>query len=183
MMASLRVAREQRRSERVLRKRVRAELQTLEIEPPLRVEVLCGRLGAARGRPIHLVPYPIPVPGPFGLWIGTSDADWILYQLETTVAHQTHIILHEIGHILAGHGSDENDDTVWATLMPHLSPEVIRRALRRSGYDQAHEREAELVATIVMEWSSVLDYVLATRPSHAAVRRIQEALIDRQGWL
>lgn len=171
------------RADREVRRRVRAELQALDIEPPLNVEVLCERLSAARGRPIHLVPYPIPVPGPFGLWISTTDADWILYQLQTTAAHQAHIVLHEIGHILAGHDSDDTDDAVWATLMPHLPPEVIRRALRRSGYGDAHEREAELVATIIMEWASVLDYVMPARPSQAAVRRIQEALGDRQGWL
>ncbi|MGH3797691.1 MAG: hypothetical protein ACRDSP_22705 [Pseudonocardiaceae bacterium] len=175
--------RSQRRADRELRKRVRAELQALHIDPPLKVEVLCERLAASRGRPIHLVPYPIPVPGPFGLWICATDADWILYQLQTTAVHQAHIVLHEVGHILADHGSDDTDDTVWATLMPHIPPEVIRGALRRSGYDEAHEREAELVATIIQEWASVLDHVSPVMSGSAIERRLQGALGDRQGWL
>lgn len=176
--------RDQRRSERALRKQVRRELQDLCIDPPLRVDVLCERLGAARGRPIHLVPYPIPVPGPYGLWISTAGADWVLYQRETTPVHQHHIVLHEIGHILASHASDETDDDVWATLMPHLPPEVVRGALRRHGYSQAHEREAELVATIIQEWASVLDYVTPRMHSGDAIeRRLLGALGDHQGWL
>lgn len=175
--------RNQRHADRALRKRVRAELQALDITPPLRVDVLCERLGAARGRPIRLVPYPIPVPGPFGLWISTTDADWILYQLQTTAAHQTHIVLHEVGHILADHTSDETDDNVLSTLMPSLPPELIRRALRRSGYHQAHEREAELVATIIQEWASVLDHVTPLSPAGPVGRRLHGALSDRHGWL
>jgi hypothetical protein len=66
---------------------------------------------------------------------------------------------------------------------PDLEPDAVRRALRRSSYDSEHEREAETVATIILEWASVLDQV-AGRPSAAApAKRIENALGDRLGWL
>lgn len=169
--------------ERDLRRRCKRELRALDIDPPLRVDVLCERLGLRRGRPIRLVPYSLPVPGPFGLWLATASTDYIVYQAETTRMHQDHIILHEVGHILADHASDDTDDAYWRNAMPDLSPEMIRRALRRTSYDAEHEREAETVATIIMEWASVLDYVTPHRSDQAAVRRLEAAFNDRQGWL
>jgi hypothetical protein len=169
--------------ERQLRRRCRRELRALGIEPPLRVDVLCQRLGERRGRPLRLVSYSLPVPGPFGLWLATRSTDYILYQAETTRVHQDHIILHEVGHILADHRSDDTDDEYWRQTMPDLPVQVIRRALRRTHYDTKQEREAELVATIIMEWASVLDYVTPRRSPEPAVRRLQDALSDRQGWL
>lgn len=89
--------------ERELRRRCRKLLKDLDIGPPLDVEQLCARLGEQRGKPIRLMPYPLEVPGPFGCWIATSAADYIFYQAETTKPHQDHIILHELGHMLADH--------------------------------------------------------------------------------
>jgi hypothetical protein len=181
--------------ERDLRRRCRKLLNELNIRPPLDVTELCRRVGQQRGRPIRLVPHPIPVPGPFGVWISTRHADYIVYQQETSKAHQGHIILHELGHILAGHHSDDEDDALLGTLYPDvgpealrgeypdLSPDAVRRALRRTSYDTDLEREAETVATIILEWASVLDHV-APRPSaDSAAERIGTALSDRLGWL
>jgi hypothetical protein len=86
--------------ERELRRRCRRLLNELDIRPPLDVTEPCRRLGAKRGKPIRLVEHPIPVPGPFGFWIATETADYILYQQHTSKSHQHHIVLHEIGHIL-----------------------------------------------------------------------------------
>jgi len=116
------------------------------------------------------------------VWIATAKADYILYQQETSKAHQNHIILHELGHLLAGHTSDEQDDGLLAGLYPDLEPDAVRRALRRTSYDSAHEREAETVATIILEWASVLDKV-APRNSEGPARRMAKSLADRIGWL
>lgn len=169
-------------SERELRRRCRRQLRQLDIEPPLRVDVLCTRLGEQRGRPIRLAAYPMPVPGPFGMWLATGAADYILYQAETTRVHQDHIILHEVAHILADHRGVGSDDS-WRAEYPDLSPDMIRRALRRNSYDSAHERQAELVATIIMEWAAVLDHTTPYRSDDEALRRIEVAMNDRQGWL
>ncbi|MCJ0873281.1 MULTISPECIES: hypothetical protein [unclassified Streptomyces] len=170
-------------TERTLRKRCRSILRELGITAPLRVPELCRLLGEHRGRPIRLVPYSLPVPGPYGLWIAGAQADFIFYQKETSQAHQDHIVLHEVGHILADHGSDESEDAVWQEVLPDLSIEVINRALRRTSYAEEREREAELVATIILEWASVLDRVTPRAPGDISARRVHTALADRQGWL
>src|SRR5207249_4603064 len=86
----------------------------------------------------------------------------------------------ELGHILAGHRSDEEDDALLADLYPDvepgalrerypdLEPDAVRRALRRTSYDTEQEREAETVATIILEWASVLDLVARPRPARPA---------------
>ncbi|HET9143455.1 hypothetical protein [Actinophytocola sp.] len=181
--------------ERELRRRCRRILNDLDIRPPLDIEELCRRVGQSRGKPIRLMPHPIPVPGPFGVWITTDSADYILYQEQTTKAHQSHIVLHELGHMLAGHTSDEEDDALLAGLYPDagpdtlrgrypdLEPDAVRRALRRTSYGTEREREAETVATIILEWASVLDRV-APRPSpDRTAQRLGTALGDRMGWL
>jgi hypothetical protein len=172
-------------SERALRKRCRKLLRELDVRPPLDVPELCRRLAQRRGRPIRLVAYPIRVPGPFGLWFMTDTADVVFYQQETTRPHQDHIILHEIGHIIADHPSDESDETAWDALAPQAPPEGSTRALRRTCYDSAYEREAELVATIILEWASVLNPLYRAAPAHddPGVERIGTSLAHHHGWL
>nr|WP_137814862.1 hypothetical protein [Gandjariella thermophila] len=143
---------------------------------------VCARLSERRGKPIRLLAYPLEVPGPFGLWLNTPSADYVLYQAETTRLHQEHIIAHELGHLLADHPSDEDDDAVWRELMPDIPPELIRRALRRTSYDTEHEREAETVATMLLESAAVAGYVPDTAHTPRA-KRAQRALGDRQDWL
>jgi hypothetical protein len=177
--------------ERELRRRCRRLLNSLDIRPPLDVIDLCERVGRQRGKPIRLVEHSLPVPGPFGAWISTPSAEFILYQKETSGPHQNHIILHELGHILAEHTSDEQDDLLASDLdpsvvrerYPDLDPKAVRRALRRTSYDTADEQEAELVATIILEWASVVDHVAEGRSDNAATRRVDDALGDRLGWL
>jgi hypothetical protein len=181
--------------ERELRRRARRLLNDLDIRPPLDVTELCRRVGESRGKPIRLVAHPIPVPGPFGVWIATNTADYILYQQETSKAHQGHIVLHELGHILAGHRSDDDDEGLLADLYPDvapdalrdkypdLEPDAVRRALRRTSYDTEQEREAETVATIILEWASVLDRVAPSTSADVTAQQIGTALGDRMGWL
>jgi Zn-dependent peptidase ImmA (M78 family) len=172
-------------SERALRRQCRSLLRELDIRPPLDVRELCRRLAERRGRPIRLVAYPIKVPGPFGLWFMTPTTDVIFYQQETAPPHQDHIILHEIGHIIADHPSDESDERAWDALAPGRPPESTTRALRRTCYDSAYEREAELVATIILEWASVLNplYRSLRAREDPGVDRIGTSLANRRGWM
>jgi hypothetical protein len=168
--------------ERELRRRCKRELQALGIRPPLRVEELCERLGERRGREIRLMPLPLPADGPFGLWIATEAADHIIYQRETSKAHQDHIVLHEVGHILADHHGVPQDES-WQPSVAGIPAESIERVLHRSSYDAQAEREAELVATIILDWASVMERVSHRPASNPSVQRIQTALGDRRGWL
>ncbi|MFJ4800101.1 hypothetical protein [Streptomyces murinus] len=123
--------------------------------------------------------------------------DVILYQQETTRLHQEHIILHEVGHILVAEHeegapsvalTDSADEEAsvfvegWAALLPVFDPEAIKRVARRCSYDDGEECSVELVATIILEWSSLLDGAvpLSEDPS---LRRVESALADRRGWL
>lgn len=179
--------RRERRRERELRRLCRKLLRELDIRPPLDMGELCERLGQHRDRSIDLYAYPIEVPGPFGLWFGLADRDCIFYQRETTPAHQNHIIAHELGHILADHPSDEDDTDAAATEVREHPPTGELggppRGRRRTCYDSRYEREAELVATIILEWAAVVDYIAPPRAGSSATRRLQQALGDRQGWL
>lgn len=169
--------------ERQLRRRCRALLQQLDIRPPLDVPQLCARLGEHRSRPICLQPAPIPLPGPFGIWLSLDSYDVIVYQEETSRPHQDHIILHELGHMIAGHRSDEDDDELLRMMFPSIDPETVRRMLRRTSYDTAQEREAETAATIILEWASVLDSITPRLSYGAPGQNMQDALGDRVGWL
>jgi hypothetical protein len=144
---------------------------------------MCARLAAHRGRQIYLMAYPIPAPGPFGIWLATSRADHIVYQEQTSRPHQAHIILHELGHLIADHRSDEQDDDMLQMIYPDIDPDVVRRALRRTSYDNAQEREAETVATIILQWASVLDPLSSRLSPSRAGQRLQSGLGDRMGWL
>jgi hypothetical protein len=171
------------RNELQLRRGVKQLLRVLQLDPPLDVGGLCERLAQHRNRPISLMPYPLPAPGVFGLWIGTSVADYILYQRDTTAAHQEHIILHEVGHIVSNHGSEGNEE-IWNHLFPDIPPEMVRRVLQREGYGPACEREAEMVATVIKEWATLLDRLrFAPVRKTAAARRLRGAFDDHQAWL
>jgi hypothetical protein len=93
-----------------------------------------------------------------GLWIAKRDADVIVYGADTTEWHAEHIIVHEIGHMLLGHGPESAPAaesapaplSVIAELLPSISPESIAYVLGRSDYESARERDAETFADLVM---------------------------------
>lgn len=180
--------------EKHLHRLIRRELQDLGIYPPLDVEELCQALSKRRRRPLYLRPAPLERPGPSGLWVEYADMDVILYQQETTRLHQEHIILHEVGHILVaedeeatGQAAEETDEEQdhdvfvegWANMLPVFDPEMIKRVARRCSYQDGEECTVELVATTILEWSSLLT-PLSKDPS---LRRVESALGDRRGWL
>ncbi|MGY1495698.1 hypothetical protein ACW4TU_03480 [Streptomyces sp. QTS52] len=178
--------------ERDLHRRLRQELRDLGVRPPLDVEDLVRALSERRGRPIVLRPFPLEKPGPSGLWVDTPQMDVILYQQETTRLHQRQIILHEVLHIIVAEWEDDQEEAaevtpddfveVWSALIPVLDPKLIRRVAARCSYEDAEECSVELAATIILEWSSVLDE-LPPLSDDPEVRRVQAALGDRRGWV
>lgn len=167
-----------------LRRGVRRLLRDLRITAPLDISELCERLGERRGQPIKLRPYPLSDSGVSGLWLAGDALDCVLYQAETTPEHQQHIVLHEIGHIISGHGANNDDDDLLDQLFPDLPPDLVRRALRRDAYERPIEIEAELVASVIREWGMLLDHLgLASDRSTESAHRVQGAFDDHQGWL
>ncbi|WP_328379060.1 hypothetical protein OHB13_29380 [Streptomyces sp. NBC_00440] len=101
---------------------------------PLNVVTLCHLLGDLRGTPIRLLEWDLPADGPFGVLISREDEDVIAYQARTTKAHQAHIILHEVGHIVAY----------------DLAGERPAELQLRTCYADRDERDAEIIASTVM---------------------------------
>jgi Zn-dependent peptidase ImmA (M78 family) len=125
----------------------------------------------------------MPMPGPVGVWIRTNSADYIIYPADTSAPHQNHVILHEIGHMIAGHKGDGHDADIITEWFPHISPDVVRSSLQRSHYDSEQEQEAEIVATIILEWAAVLERVALHSHSSFGKGELERALGDHLGWL
>ncbi|MGY4102028.1 hypothetical protein ACW2Q0_21130 [Nocardia sp. R16R-3T] len=128
---------------------------------PWDTEQYVARVAEYRGRPITIRPID---PGALsgtgcgtgsGLWIAREDDDIIMYGADTDW-HADHIVAHEIGHMLLGHGSTVSESPMSANdlpleaLMPSLSLDAIRSVLRRQDYGNDRERAAETFADMVM---------------------------------
>ncbi|MFG3255255.1 hypothetical protein [Streptomyces sp. NPDC048172] len=168
----------------MLRQRIRERVRALDLTPPLDIEEVCGAIARQRDRPIELRPYPLPVPGPFGLWVETPAGDLIVFQQHTSKAHQDHIVVHELSHLLSGHPGVSVEE-MWRQMVPVLGIGSVTRVVQRCcSYDEAYEREAELTATLVAERTSTLNHVL---PRSAGVdptaRRLHAVLGDYGRWM
>ncbi len=168
--------------ERELRRRIRLRFRRLGIEPPLSVPDLCRAVAGERGREIVLRPVVVPANGPQGLWLDLPAADVIVYQERTSRVHQDHILLHELSHIVAGHRGCRGVEGL-ARAFPALNEAAIRRVLLRHSYTEPEEREAELIATLIGEWASVLDEVVPPgRREDRVGARIRGILGHHGGW-
>lgn len=116
------------------------------------VDALCRHLGELRKRPIVLVPVKLRASDPCGMWVVARDEDIVFYDKDTTRAHQEHIIMHELGHIISCHrGSGLLDDASARLLFPSLDPELVRDMLMRATYDDVQEQEAEVIAYLLSQ--------------------------------
>lgn len=151
-------------------------MAALSLPDPFDIADFVQSLAGRRGRPIELVPVAGRPNLPCGLLLTTADADYILYAADTTPLHQQHILLHEAAHLLCGHQDGSATlDAAARTLMPGLSPALVERVLGRTIYTEPQEREAEIVASLILSrvshWSP---------PPFAARARSLEALFDRR---
>lgn len=121
-----------------LRALCRDTLRQLGLRPPLDVALLADRLGAARGKPIDLVPEELDPAHAFGITGGDHTCDVIMYQVRTTRIHQLLIILHELAHIIAGHprhSLDHSYNSVHTQEFSEIAPSMLAEVLdgARSG--------------------------------------------------
>lgn len=158
------------RRRKELWRRCRSLADGVTLPDPFDAGAFVAELAAERGRPIELMQVSVSSSGPCGLLMSTERADYILYPTNTTALHRRHILLHEVGHLVCGHvGSDAGADGIvldaaaGKTLMPNLSPELVRRVLGRTGYSAVEEQEAELLA-------SLLAHRVARTAVHGAAR-------------
>jgi hypothetical protein len=113
---------------------------------------LCEVISAQRGRPLHVHPLDVPASAGLnacGLWIATDVADHVFVEHRTSRFHQEHIILHEIGHMLCDHVTED--------LPPGLADALRggevdpRQVLARTSYTTGQEQDAEMVASLILE--------------------------------
>lgn len=84
------------------------------------------------------------------MWLATPSVDYVFHEADTPRSHRDHIVVHEIAHMLCGHTSPI-DAELAQLLMPNTNPTLIRRLMGRTGYANAEEQEAEMMATVIME--------------------------------
>ncbi|MCF2532417.1 DUF6545 domain-containing protein [Yinghuangia soli] len=124
-------------------------LAALDLPSPLTLPKLQAAVSARRGRPLTVLPIPYEADAgrPFGAWLPQADRDVIYYEPATSPAHRTHIVLHEIAHILCGHTAAE-----WClvNLFPDIDADVVRAMFRQKWADP-REHEAELLAEQLRE--------------------------------
>ena len=135
---------------RELRRRCEARLGELALPEPLTVQAFCDAVADRRGRPIECRPVAFST-GLSGGWIAGGDRDFVFYERDTTLLHQELICMHEVSHMLCGHrparvASQEVADV----LFPYVPTSLLQRMLQRAGDSTAEEREAELLASLVL---------------------------------
>ncbi|KIZ16629.1 hypothetical protein SNA_16435 [Streptomyces natalensis ATCC 27448] len=147
-----RVNRTQRKRSAQLLENCQQQLASLRLPGAFDTRMLCEHIGRQRGHPIHLIPMVMQASDPCGLWIATNDADYIIYEANTSKLHQEHIIAHELAHMICCHrGTGELDKASMNQLFPDLNPELLRDIFGRTTYSDRQEEEAEIMASLILE--------------------------------
>ncbi|MFI6093518.1 hypothetical protein [Streptomyces sp. NPDC051218] len=157
-----------------LQQRCQSILDQLSVPRPFSIDTLCQEVSAQRGRPLHLHPLPQQATGKSicGIWLATETDDHIFFEQRTSRAHQEHIVLHEIGHMLFDHsGTDLGHGEASQALLPDLSPQLVRRILGRASYTNHQEQEAEMLASLLRIGASP-----TARTPHGVLGRLETAL-------
>lgn len=140
--------------DRELRRRCERILDELAAPDGTDVRALCDLVGRRQGKPIHLLAESLPPQSPCGVAVRTQSFDAIIYEQHTTPLHQEHIIGHELGHILCGHDTVAVfDSEVSRLLLPDLDPALVQAVLGRTNYTEVEEREAEMIASLILRRS------------------------------
>ena len=155
---------------RQVRRRCERELRRLDVPRPFDIVALCESVAHRRGRrmQIHRVH---SLPGPCGWWLAVEDADHVYVEAGTSPLHQTLIILHELSHMLLDHRCDDGIETMFP-----LTGRAAGHFLARSDFEPREEREAELLASLILAdagWEPRAEPSSADAPAEAA------AILDR----
>ena len=134
------------------RDRYAAVLREVGVPEPFDLDVFCRNVADRRGRRVALHELPVGLSGVCGLYVSLSAVDHVFFAAGTSPRHRQHIVVHELMHLLCDHGGLRGlSSEVLARLLPGLDPALVRAALARGGYSDPEEREAETVASLVME--------------------------------
>jgi Zn-dependent peptidase ImmA (M78 family) len=123
-------------------------------------------VAAARGRRIIVAPSDLADTEIFGIWFELDDRDLILVDRHASPAHRNHIVGHELGHIVLGHGTAPG-----LAAAAHEVPVRCRRAM-----DSSLEQDAELFARILQSELLTRQAGGYRRVPSAAARRMAASL-------
>lgn len=169
------------RSIKTLRRLCDAELRGLDLDLPFDAMQLCERFGDLRGRSVIPLGQPLPTGMPNGVWLVGEDADYFLHQSNTTRLHRDQILLHEFGHLIAGHQVLDIDA---ATAAPaEAAAADLGAALHRTCYDDEREWEAEMIASIIVGWAERAGHSAGRTVRHGGLRGLQRSLGGHARWL
>lgn len=117
-------------------------------------ETFLKNLSKERGRPLQLIE--MELGGPSGMYVGLPTMDVVLVEVGSSPSRRLASLAHEAAHMLLGHDKDSThvEDSL-TTLLPNLSPSIIRQALLRQHHDGQQESDAEQLATIISSELSV----------------------------
>ncbi|WP_019546688.1 hypothetical protein [Streptomyces sulphureus] len=127
-------------------------LSGIEIPAPFDIEKFCRAVSNHRGRPLFVEAVE-GVNGSddelCGLWVQLEKVDCIFYEASTSHLHRNHIVLHEISHMLLGHGNGTGDapGVPLDGLFSDIDPSTVRSVLGRASFTTPQEREAEALAS------------------------------------
>lgn len=135
-----------------------ARLRQLPLPVPFDLSEFCRRIAAERGRPLSILPWePNAVPAEItGACMPYGDQDVIYHQPWATGLHRTQIVLHEIAHLVCGHVAHESGSPKAAASptgpFDQLELAAFHRMFaRHDNYADHQEREAEVLASLMME--------------------------------
>ncbi|GHJ41952.1 hypothetical protein Sm713_75610 [Streptomyces sp. TS71-3] len=155
---------------------MRAMVRQLDLPRVSTVEELCAAVATRAGRPVRLVPRRMRVGEPSGFVERGADADVIHFEQETSGLHRAHIICHELAHLLCGHLAEApaEDEAAAQVELPTIDADMIRLVLGRSHYDDAAEKEAEILG-------AELTRTLLLAPGAGTTSQLAPALEHRKG--
>ncbi|QKW13842.1 ImmA/IrrE family metallo-endopeptidase [Verrucosispora sp. NA02020] len=119
----------------------------VDLPAPLTLPGTISALAAARRRDIQVLAMTMgEQAGPCGLWVATTETDYVLYSRDSSPVLQTQTILHELMHIALRHTGK--------VVLPPTTPELpdaadVQALLARSSstFHDRQEHDAELLAT------------------------------------
>lgn len=167
--------------DRALRRRCDRLVESLDLPASFDAPSVCDLIAERRGRRIVLLPMSLPVDSPCGMLVRTGSFDAIFFEQETSQLHQLLIVGHELGHILAGHdGAQTLDPEASRLLLPDLDPGLVHRFLGRTDYSRDQEREAEMIASLLVRRANQATLNMRMRPTPGLeIRPELVGIVDR----
>jgi hypothetical protein len=158
------------------RRRARARVRELRLPPLSTVDELCAAVAERLGRTVRIAPRRMRVGEPSGFVERRAEEDVIHVEQETSGLHRAHIICHELAHLLCGHLAEGPllDEETARVELPTIDPDMLRLVLGRSHYDDAAEKEAEVLGAELMR-------ILVLVPGAGTTSQLAPVLEHRKG--